>query len=109
MARAVTISRHAADDRQGPARLSPFRSEDEEIRYWAAWKMIAKREEELAGLLLITPTSAQEKRILAQRIAATKNNLAAWEAYIADFDREPRAVIHPAPVKTRRRQTTQAA
>jgi hypothetical protein len=99
----TTISRHSADDRQGPARLSPFRSEDEEIRYWAAWKMIAKRQAELAGLEALVPTSRQEKSVLALRIRATKNNLASWEAYIQEYDREPRAVIHPAPVKSKRK------
>jgi hypothetical protein len=99
VARAITISRHSADDRRGPARLSPFRSEDEEIRYWAAWKMIAKRTEELAGLEQIVPATRQERAALRLRIAATKNNLVSWETYIEDFEREPRAVIHPAPVK----------
>lgn len=112
MARAVTITRHAADDRRGPANLSPFRSKSEETRYNAALEMIAKREEEMAGLreILSRISDLQTQRILAQRILATRNNLRSWEDYVAKHaPREPRAVIHPQPVKKARRSRARKA
>lgn len=112
MSRAVTITRHAADDRRGPAKASPFRSKSEETRYNAALEMIAKREEELAGLreILSRISDQQTQRILAQRILATRNNLRSWEDYVAKHaPREPRAVIHPTPIKPRRVRRRAAA
>lgn len=105
MARAVTIYRHSADDRKGPAQSSPFRSDSDQARYIAAQEMVAKREHELAGLreILSNTTDRSTQRILAQRILATKNNLDSWLRYIDDASpREKRAVIHP-PKKARKR------
>jgi hypothetical protein len=112
MAKAVTITRHAADDRRGPANLSPFRSKSEETRYAAALDMVAKREEELAGLREIHArvSDRQTQRILAQRILATRNNLRSWEDYVAKHaPREPRAVIHPTPIKPARKSRARKA
>lgn len=99
MSRAVTISRYAADDRRGPAHRSPFRSRAEQTRYTAALQMITKRSEELTGLEVIAEhtNDPRTRRVLAQRIKATRNNLASWEAYIRNCDREPGAVVHPTP------------
>jgi hypothetical protein len=42
--------------------------------------------------------SLKEQKVLAQRILASKNNLASWETYYKqNFPREPRAVIISRP------------
>lgn len=105
MARAVTIYRNSADDRRGPAASSPFRSESDQARYLAAQEMVAKREHELAGLqdILARTKDRSTRKILTQRISATRNNLSSWLRYIEDdAPRDKRAVVTP-PKKTRKR------
>lgn len=106
MTRAVTITRHSADDRQGPPHLSPFRDEDEGTRVAAALEMVAKRQHEITGLerlLANKHNTPATKRIIRERIAASKRNLVSWEDYLRDHaEQERRAVVHPTPVKPKR-------
>lgn len=98
MARAVTISRHAADDRRGPAKSSPFRSKSDDTRLIGALEMVRKRHEELRGLeeILAATTDRRTRLVVQARIRATRNNLQSWEDYLDDeAPREPRAVITP--------------
>lgn len=97
MAKAITTSRYSRTaDRQGPASQSPFRSANPSKRYIAALEMVQKREAEIVVLeqALAKSMSYAEQKRLAERILASKNNLAAWETYIKQkWPREPRAVI----------------
>lgn len=81
------------------AARSPFASTKKTERIRAAHQMIAQREREMAHLsaLLDKATDAKKRRVLTQRLLATKHNLDSWRDYVgADYYREPRAVIVPA-------------
>jgi hypothetical protein len=115
---ATTITRNSSDDRKGPAKSSPFRSTSDLVRMEAALEMVAKREEELTGLLEIMASisDTQTQRILAQRIRATKNNLDSWKAYVSGANekyeeayREPRAVVTLKKKPTTRKRVAKAA
>lgn len=105
MARAITTSRYSKTaDRKKPANQSPFRSDNETKRVKAARQMVEKRTKELVGLevRLANTKDARTRRVVQQRITATKNNLESWMDYLlgtGDRDeecyREPRAVIIP--------------
>jgi hypothetical protein len=101
MATTVTASRYSRTaDRQGPAAKSPFRSANLSKRMIACLEMIQKREREIGELeeALAKSMSLKEQKVLAQRILASKNNLASWETYYKqNFPREPRAVIISRP------------
>lgn len=105
MAKSITAARDSRTaDRKRPAQQSPFRSKSESTRLAAARKMVAKRTEELVGLevRLAQAPNLRQRRILQQRITATKNNLESWMDYLTGANerdeecyREPRAVIIP--------------
>lgn len=93
-----------AAERSAPASTSPFRSYNPSKRYLAGLKMVQKRRDEIAALekVLARTSDLKTQRQLAQRLLATKNNLASWEAYVSGENeraeanyREKRAVIHP--------------
>lgn len=98
MARVVTrsahIRRNSMDDRVGSD--SKFRSNDPAERAAEALEMGAKRLAELEELLKARAKaqSTTERRRIDVRIRAAKNNLAAWQAYVAKgAKQEPKAVI----------------
>lgn len=105
MARAITKSRYSKTaDRRKPANQSPFRSENENTRAKAARQMVDKRTRELVALevRLAQTKEAKTRRVIQQRITATKNNLESWMDYLLGTNerdeecyREPRAVIIP--------------
>lgn len=94
-------TRHSADDRKGDPTSSPFRSEVESTRLKGAFAMVLKRTQEIyaleAELATATEQSPAARQRLRNRLTASRNNLASWEAYIdQNAPRERRAVITPA-------------
>lgn len=91
-------------ERSKPKSQSPFRSSNPSRRYIAALTMTHKRREEIEALekALARATDVKVQKQLAQRLLATKNNLASWEAYLSGKNergekhyRESKAVIIP--------------
>lgn len=92
--RSAHVARNSADDRVGVT--SKFRSTDPVERAAEALDMGAKRLAELEELLKLRAKAktTSERRRLDIRIRAAKNNLAAWQDYIAKgAKQEPTAVI----------------
>lgn len=110
---ATTTARSSRDDRQGPPSRSPFRSKSDQTRHIAALEMITKRQQELLDLqgILASTKDVRTKRILSQRIRATKMNLDSWLSYLDGTNekdeecyREPRAVIQPRRPRSKTRK-----
>ena len=100
MARAYTASRYigresTTGDRPRSAAWSPFHAHKSAHRIKGARAMIAKRHAEIAQIkkALKTAETPKVQRILTQRLLASTNNLASWNAYIIDADRVKSAVI----------------
>jgi hypothetical protein len=100
MSRAYTASRYigresTTGDRPRSAAWSPFHAHKSAHRIKGARAMIAKRHAEIAQIkkALKTAETPKVQRILTQRLLASTNNLASWNAYIIDADRVKSAVI----------------
>lgn len=111
MTAAVTRSpwlRGSEADLAADAAFSPFRSESDRTRAKAAQAMIVLREQEIRDLRLALSRgglTAAQRSLTNTRLRASLNNLAAWQSYAVECEREPRAVIVP---PRRKRRTTRS-